>query len=118
MAKHDFGILEQFEENKWYQEYEPEKYNCISVDMDVMDEVFDAYREEIGAIKAFACVSTQPIQGLDEWSVNLIPPQSLEGFYNIIVRANKSLHSEELVSLIDKMQEAMKNKKYLIHFGI
>lgn len=58
MAKHDFGILEQFEENRWYQEYEPEKYNCISVDMDVMDEVFGAYREEIGEIKAFACVST------------------------------------------------------------
>lgn len=34
MAKHDFGILDRFEENKWYQEYEPEKYNCVSVDMD------------------------------------------------------------------------------------
>ena len=118
MAKHDFGILEQFEENKWYQEYEPEKYNCISVDMDVMDEVFGAYREEIRAIKAFACVSTQPIQGLDECSVTLIPPQSLEVFCNIIVQANKSLHSEKLVLLIDKTQEAMENKKYLIHFGI
>ena len=118
MAKHNFGILEQFEENKWYQEYEPEKYNCISVDMDVMDEVFGAYREELVAIKAFACVSTQPIQGLDECSVTLIPPQSLEVFCNIIVMANKSLHSEELVLLIDKIQEAIKNNQYLIHFGI
>lgn len=118
MAKHDFGILDRFEENKWYQEYEPEKYNCISVDMDVMDEVFSAYREEIGEIKAFACVSTQPINGLDECSVNLIPPQSLKAFYNIIVQANKFLHSEELVLLIDKIQEAMENNKYLIHFGI
>lgn len=118
MANHDFGILDRFEENKWYQEYEPEKYNCISVDMDVMDEVFSAYREEIEQIKTFACVSTQSVNGFDECSVNLIPPQSLEAFYNIIVQANKSLHSEELVLLIDKIQEAMNNNKYLIHFGI
>lgn len=118
MAKHDFGILDHFEEDKWYQEYEPEKYNCISVGMDVMDEVFATYREEIGTIKAFACVSTQPINGLDEWSVNLMPPQSLEAFYNIIVQANSVLHSEELIMLIDKIQEAIRNNKYLIHFGI
>ncbi len=118
MAKHDFGVLEQFEENKWYQEFDPEIYHCISVDMNVMDEVFNAHWEEIEKIKAFACVSTQPIQGLDAWSVNLIFPQSLKEFYNIIVQANKTLRSEELVSLIDKIQEAMENNKYLIHFGI
>lgn len=118
MAKHDFGILDQFEENKWYQEYEPEKYNYISVSMEVMDEVFSAYREEIEQIKAFACVSTQPISGLDEWSVNLIPPQSLEAFCNVMVKANNVLCSKELVLLIDNIQEAMQNNKYLIHFGI
>ncbi|WP_058486961.1 hypothetical protein [Defluviitalea phaphyphila] len=26
MAKHEFGIIDSFEENKWYSDYEPEKY--------------------------------------------------------------------------------------------
>jgi hypothetical protein len=71
LANHDFGILDQFEENIWYQEYEPQKYNCISVDLDVMDEVFGVYREEIEQIKSFACISTQPICGLEESGITL-----------------------------------------------
>lgn len=118
MAKHDFGILDQFEENIWYQEYEPEKYNCISVDMDVMDEVFGVYREEIEQIKAFACISTQPICGLEESGITLIPPYSLKSFCDVITRANRQLQSHQLILLIDKIQEAIKNDKYLIHFGI
>ncbi|MDN5316111.1 MAG: hypothetical protein PWR08_235 [Thermoanaerobacterium sp.] len=26
VAKHEFGIIHSFEENKWYSDYEPEKY--------------------------------------------------------------------------------------------
>lgn len=26
LAKHNFGIIDSFKENKWYSEYEPEKY--------------------------------------------------------------------------------------------
>jgi ribosomal protein S3AE len=36
MAKHEFGIIDYFEENKWYSVYEPEKYNCISVSDDCL----------------------------------------------------------------------------------
>ena len=35
MAKHEFGIMESAPVNgKRYDEYEPKKYNCISVDDD------------------------------------------------------------------------------------
>ena len=30
MAKHEFGIMDSFDENIWYNVYEPEKYDCIS----------------------------------------------------------------------------------------
>jgi hypothetical protein len=29
MAKHEFGIIDYFEENKWYSVYEPEKYSQV-----------------------------------------------------------------------------------------
>lgn len=38
LAKHDFGIIDSFKENKWYSDYEPEKYNCISFPDDYNEE--------------------------------------------------------------------------------
>lgn len=118
MAKHDFGMIDRFEENKWYDEYEPQKYNCISVDMDVMDKIFEMYLEELMQIKTYACISTQPLQGLDENGVTLIPPDSLQAFWDVILKANNQLKAKQLLGLIDKIQDAMKKSKYLIHFGI
>ena len=43
MANHDFGVIDYFEENKWYSDYEPEKYNCISVSDELIDEVMKGY---------------------------------------------------------------------------
>ena len=43
MAKHEFGIIDSFEENKWYSNYEPEKYNCISVSDDLIEELIIKY---------------------------------------------------------------------------
>lgn len=46
MAKHEFGIIDSFEENKWYSNYEPEKYNCISVSDDLIEELIIKYNPE------------------------------------------------------------------------
>ncbi len=35
----EFGIIVTFEEDKDYSDYEPEKYNCISVDDDFLKMV-------------------------------------------------------------------------------
>lgn len=118
MAKHDFGMIDWFEENKWYSEYAPQKYNCISVDMDLMDKIFEMYLEEVMQIKTYACISTQPLQGLEESGVTLIPPDSLKPFFDIILKANNQLKEQQLLGLIDKIQDAMKESRYLIHFGI
>ena len=38
MAKHEFGIMESAPvSGKRYDEYEPKKYNCISVDDDYIE---------------------------------------------------------------------------------
>ena len=38
-SRHEFGIIDSFEENKWYDTYEPDKYNCISVDDYFIEEI-------------------------------------------------------------------------------
>lgn len=118
MAKHDFGIIERFENDKWYVQYEPERYNCISVDMEVMDKIFETKLDDLMKIKAFACISTQPIYGLDECGVTLIPPDSLPLFCELIAKANSQYKLQQLDLLTGKIQDAMKENKYLIHFGI
>ncbi len=80
MAEHDFGIIDFFEENKWYSDYEPEKYNCISVDDDLLEELIIKYNKELMEMKTYFQVTTQPGNGLDYCGVTLIPPESLKQF--------------------------------------
>lgn len=86
VAKHEFGIIDSFEENKWYSDYEPEKYNCISVDDDLIGELTIRYDEELMVIKTYFIVSTQVGKGLDYCGVTLIPPESLKQFRDIIIK--------------------------------
>jgi ubiquinone/menaquinone biosynthesis C-methylase UbiE len=51
LAKHDFGIIDFFEENKWYSDYEPQKYNCISVDDNLLGEMIIKYNEELNLLE-------------------------------------------------------------------
>jgi len=118
LAKHEFGIIDSFEENKWYSEYEPEKYNCISVNDDLIGELIIKYNKELKAIKTYFQVTTQPGTGLDYCGVTLIPPESLKQFIDVIIKANSHYQSQELKLLIEKISNAIDEKKYLIHYGI
>ena len=118
MAKHEFGIIDSFEENKWYSDYEPKKYNCISVNDDLIEELIKKYYEELMAIKTYFQVTTQPGNGLDYYGVTLIPPKSLIQFRDVIIKANSQYQSQELQALIEMITDAIKKDKYLIHYGI
>ena len=118
MAKHEFGIIDSLEENKWYSEYEPEKYNCVSVNDNLIGELIIKYNEELMTIKTYFQVLIQPGKGLDYCGVTLIPPESLRQFRKIIVKANNHYHSQELKLLIEKVSDAISKNKYLIHYGI
>lgn len=118
LAKHEFGIIYSFEESKWYSDYEPEKYNCISVDDDLLEDMIIKYNEELIAIKTYFQVTTQPGNGLDYWGITLIPPESLKQFRDIIIKANKYYQSQELQLLIKRVSNAISENKYLIHYGI
>ena len=118
VAKHEFGIIDFFEENKWYSKYEPEKYDCISVNDDLIGELTIRYNEELMAIKTYFQVTTQPGNGLDYYGVTLIPPKSLIQFRDVIIKANSQYQSQELQALIEMITDAIKKDKYLIHYGI
>ncbi|HHV46284.1 MAG TPA: hypothetical protein GXX53_05255 [Tissierellia bacterium] len=118
MTRHEFGIIDFFEENRWYSEYKPEKYNCISVIDDLIEKLIIKYNEELMAIKTYFQVTTQPGTGLDYCGVTLIPPESLKQFRGIIIKANSYFQSQELELLIKKVSTAINENKYLIHYGI
>ncbi|GMG97980.1 hypothetical protein [Tepidimicrobium xylanilyticum] len=118
MAKHEFGIIDSFEENKWYSVYEPEKYNCISVSDNLIEELIMKYNEELMTIKTYFQVTTQLGTGLDYCGVTLIPPESLKQFRGLIIKANSQYQSQELKLLIEKVSDAISKNKYLIHYGI
>jgi len=118
LAKHEFGIIDSFEENRWYSEYEPEKYNCVSVSDDLIEELITKYNEELMEIKTYFQITTQPGAGLDYCGVTLIPPESLKQFRDVIIKANSHYQSQELKLLIEKISAAINENKYLIHYGI
>ena len=118
LAKHEFGIIDFFEENKWYSDYEPEKYNCISISDDIIEELIIKFNDELMTIKTYFQVATQPGTGLDYCGITIIPPDSLRQFRDIIIKANSQYQSQELKLLIEKVSDAMSKNKYLIHYGI
>lgn len=118
MAKHEFGIIEDIMYGVEYVYYEPEEYNSISVNDDLIEEIIKNYLKEFRSLKTYAHSTTKPITGLNYYGITLIPPESLKGFYSIITNANAHYKLQELEFLIDKIENAMINNKYIIHFGI
>lgn len=115
---HQFGIidcLEDYEEN----EYEPEKYHCISVDGDLIDEIYhQGFGDKMKTLETFAHNINHPYKDLAYYGTTLIPPSSLEHFLTIILEENRNYQSDELLKLINKISDAIKENKWVIHYGI
>ena len=110
--------IEKFEEDKWYSDYEPKKYNCISVSDDLIEGIVKEHLEELGKLKTYFQMKKHPGLGLDYCGITIIPPRSLKEFKKIIARANKQFKSSELENLINKINIAIRDNKHLIHYGI
>ena len=109
MAKHEFGIMQTAPENgKRYDEYEPQKYDCISVD--------DVYLEDIVAnfdhIDFYWHTLDVKGKGLAYCGITLIPPCSIHSFIEVIK------DYAELSELKELSAKALKEKRWMIHFGL
>ena len=81
MAKHEFGIMTDAPQSgKRYDEYEPRKYDCISVD----DDYVEGIAEKLGFIDFYWHTLSIKEKGLAYYGISLIPPCSLKAFIDVI----------------------------------
>lgn len=109
MAMHEFGIMQTPpQEGKRYDEYEPEKYDCISVNDDYLEDIvgnfdhIDFYWHTL-AVKG---------KGIAYCGVTLIPPASINSFVEVIKGV------PELAELKELSEKAFRENKWIIHFGL
>ena len=109
MAKHYFGIMQNAPSiGQRYDLYEPEKYECISVD----DDHILPLLEDLKQLKCYWHTLDRPEMGLAYCGITIIPPDSLGRMMEIIKRERR------LSRLYDLLAKAQREGKYIIHFGI
>ena len=109
-----FGIIDEFETDKDYSEYEPEKYHLIAIDDDLLDDWWD----QLTQLKSYFHCYSRPAFALARWGVTLIPPESLETFYRIVSADQRSQSLCEIKVLLEIIQKAISENKYVIHYGV
>lgn len=110
----EFGIIDEFEKNKDYSKYEPEKYNCISIDDDILND----WWSQLTSMKTYFHCYSRPSFALARWGITLIPPESLEYFYDIVSKDKRAQSLIELINLMNLLRRAMDENKYVIHYGV
>lgn len=111
MAKHDFGIMKiEPQKNQRFDEYEPNKYDCISIHDDFIEPIL----QDLSSIECYSHTLQTKIKGLEYYGITLIPPKSMDKFIEILSQKN----SVEYNQLITLLKQAKQIDKYIIHFGI
>lgn len=111
---HEFGILDNVNGQKEYNEYTPEKYDCISVNDDIVSSLI----ENLSIMKTYFHSLNRPEYGLAYSGITIIPLDSLSLFYDVVTSSGYFKTSAELNELGSKIQLAKNEKKYIIHYGI
>lgn len=109
MPSHDFGIMNKPPKpHKRYDSYEPQKFNCISVN----DDYIMPLLEKLTSLKTYRHTLDNADSGLAYYGVTLIPPESLDTFIDLIY------NNPELSDLTSLLIKAAESGSYVIHFGI
>lgn len=115
MIKTEFGIIDNIDPVKDYGHYEPEKYGCVYIDDDLY---INDWWNRLSLMKTYFHSLNRPSFGLARWGVTLIPPESLNEFQDIVLSDKRINEDEHLVALAEKIQQAVNQEKYMIHFGV
>ncbi len=109
MVNHEFGIMQNApEQGKRYDEYEPQKYNCISVNDDYLEDIV----ADFDNIDFYWHTLDVKGKGLAYCGITLLPPGSIQEFIDVIKDVTV-LH--ELRELSEK---ALAENKWIIHYGL
>jgi hypothetical protein len=114
MIKTEFGIIEDIQAETEYS-YDPEKYHCVYIDDDTY---ISDWWEKLVLMKTYFYNLNRPEFGLERWGITLIPPESLSIFQNIVLEDKRINYDDHLIELADKISEAIRKNKYMIHFGV
>ncbi|WP_029098121.1 hypothetical protein [Brevibacillus thermoruber] len=107
---HEFGILDEVDKRTVFS-YEPHKYNCISVDDDLINDLLP----HLSIMKTYFHKLERPEFGLARWGITIIPAESLTLFLDVVLSSKKSYELQELAL---KIVQAKEQGKWMIHFGI
>ena len=108
MAKHEFGIMQTAPQNGKKYEYEPQKYNCISVNDDYIENIVSNFDD----IDFYWHSLDNPRKGIAYCGITLIPPSSMQAFISVIENYS------ELSELNILLQKAYSDNKWVIHYGL
>ena len=109
MAKHEFGIMQEAPgKGRRYDKYEPQKYNCISVNDDYLETIV----AQLDDIDFFWHTTDVPGKGIAYTGITLIPPASMPEFIAVIENIR------ELSELKTLLQKAWRENKWVIHYGL
>ncbi len=115
MIKTEFGIIEKVGRDRDYSKYEPHKYHCVFID----DEIYiNDWWDRLILIKTYFHNLNSPETGLARWGVTLIPPESLPAFLDIVISDKRINRDKQLVLLAEKIGQAIRENKYMIHYGV
>ncbi|NLO42524.1 MAG: hypothetical protein GX109_05775 [Bacteroidales bacterium] len=111
----EFGIIDDFDTNKDYGDsYEPERYHCVAIVDDALDDWWELLTE---MNSHFHCFS-RPSKALARWGITIIPPESLSLLIDIIRTETKEAFQEDASDIIVLLEEAKRKNKFVIHYGI
>lgn len=110
----EFGIINKFDKSKDYSSYDARKYKCIHIP----DFIINKWWNDLVLVKTYFHCYDNPGYALARWGVTLIPPESLENFYEIVAKDKRSKSSVELIALLQLIRKAINENKYIIHYGV
>ena len=94
MANHEFGIMQNQPMNKErFDEYEPNKYDCIVVD----DNFIEPILIDLQKLDCYWHTLQNPGKGLAYYGITLIPPDSLKAFIDAIADIPKLCELKKLL---------------------
>lgn len=111
---HDFGIVEDVSALPKEISYEPEKYGCVWIDDDYLEDWWPG----LEGIPAFFHTLDRPERGLARYGITLIPPKSLPALEEILLSDRRIQTDEQLVELSRLIRGAIRRGKYMIHYGV
>lgn len=109
MAMHEFGIMKELPQAGCrYDEYVPEKYDCVSID----DDIVEVFANGLLDVDMHWHTIDVTGKGLAYCGITLIPPTSLGSVIDVIDGFN------ELLELRELLKQAQQQNLYVIHFVI